>query len=78
MRNFERPEIVRLIELLTRGALAQHNRRCLLIFDRDGQAYDVAIPREECTSSLADYEFGERAFWHLRITDKRLELMPQE
>lgn len=78
VKNFERAELVRLIEPVMRGALAHYNkRRCLLIFDRDGQGYEVAIPRAEFKPSLADYEFGERAFGPLRITDKRLELVPQ-
>ena len=76
-KNIERAGLVRLIEPLMRGALAQYNkRRCLLIFDRDGLGYEVAIPRAEFTPSWADYEVGERAFGRLRITDKRLELVP--
>ena len=77
-KSFDRTELVRLIEPLMRGALAHYNkRRCLLVFDRDGQAYEVAIPRAEFKPSLADYEVGERAFGHLKITDKRLELVPE-
>jgi hypothetical protein len=78
-KNFERAELVRLIEPVMRGALAHYNKpRCLLIFDRDGQGYEVAIPRAEFKPSLADFEFGERAFGYLRIADKRLELVPHE
>jgi len=77
-KNMDRAELVRLIEPLMRGALAHYNkRRCLLIFDRDGKAYEVAIPRAEFKPSPADYEVGERAFGRLRITDKRLELVPE-
>ena len=76
-KNIDRAKLVRLIEPLMRGALAQYNkRRCLLVFDRDGLGYEVAIPRAEFTPSLADYEVGERAFGRLRITDKRVELVP--
>jgi hypothetical protein len=77
-KNMDRAELVRLIEPLMRGALAHYNkRRCLLIFDRDGKAYEVAIPRAEFKPSPDDYEVGERAFGRLRITDKRLELVPE-
>lgn len=76
-KNSDRAELVRLIEPLMRGALAHYDkRRCLLIFDRDRQGYEVAVPRAEFKPSLADYEFGKRAFGHLRITDSRLELVP--
>ena len=76
-KNIDRAELVRLIEPLMRGALAHYaKRRCLLIFDRDGLGYEVAIPKAEFTPSLADYEVGERAFGRLKITDKRLELVP--
>jgi len=77
-KSMDRAELVRLFEPLMRGALAHYNkRRCLLIFDRDGKAYEVAIPRAEFKPSPADYEVGERAFGRLRITDKRLELVPE-
>ena len=77
VKNIDRAELVRLIEPLMRGALAHYDKRqCLLIFDRDGRGYEVAIPRAEFKPSLADYEIGNRAFGNLRMTDERLELVP--
>lgn len=77
VKNLERAELVQLIEPLMRGALAHYGKqKCLLIFNRDGIGFDVAIPRAEFKPSLADYEVGERVFGHLRITDKQLEFVP--
>lgn len=63
---------------LMRGAMAYYEkRRCLLVLDRDGATFEVALSRPDFNPTLADFEVGQRLFGHLRVTSTPMELVPE-
>jgi len=62
-----------------RGALALYNKsRCLFVIDRDGDGYEVVISPAGFRPTLADEDIGRRLFGHLRVSEKRLNLIVHE
>jgi hypothetical protein len=60
-----------------RGVMAYHEKTsCLLVIDRDGQSYEVAMGELRGQPTITDYEIGERIFGHLRVTTRPLEFIP--
>jgi hypothetical protein len=70
-KGVERAEVLRRIERSMRGALAFYRKqRCMVIVDRDGEGYDVAVTRPDhvFAPTPAEMQYGEQLFAHLRNT----------
>ncbi|MFZ3363630.1 MAG: hypothetical protein WA153_09315, partial [Candidatus Acidiferrales bacterium] len=54
---------------LTRGALAHYQKsNCLVIVDRDGEHYDLALSRPDYQPTAEDAAIGEKYFGQLRMS----------
>ena len=77
-KGCERQQLLEIGSLLMRGALASYEKTCcLLVIDRDGQSYEVAMREMRGQPTITDYEIGERIFGHLRVTTVPLEFIPR-
>ena len=77
-KRVERNAIMSRITPLMRGALAYYEkRRCLLVLDRNGVSFEVALSAPDFNPTLADFEIGQRLFGHLRVTSTPMELVPE-
>jgi hypothetical protein len=70
-KNVNRTTLLSQFEPLMRGALAYFEKsRCLLVVDRDGVGYEVALSRLGYQPSVADYAVGNKLYGNLR-TERR-------
>lgn len=77
-KQIDRSAVMSRITPLMRGAMAYYDkRRCLLVLDRDGVSFEVALSRPDFNPTLADFEVGQRLFGHLRVTTIPMELAPE-
>ena len=54
---------------MTGGALAQPRKsNCLVIVDRDGEHYDLALSRPDYEPTAEDVAIGEKHFGKLRMS----------
>jgi hypothetical protein len=75
-RAWERTSLLGTVERVMRAALAHYQkRRCMMIIDRDGEGYEVAMtcPGLEFTPTEADVLNGDRLFGGLRVASVPLE-----
>jgi len=52
-----------------RGAMAHYGKqRCMVVVDRDGEGYEVAVTRPDLVyvPTAAEVQYGEQAFGRLR------------
>ncbi len=77
-KKVERAEVISRMYVLMRGAMAYYEkRRCLLVLDRDGVSFEVALSRADFNPTLADFAVGQRLFGQLRVTSTPMELVPE-
>lgn len=75
-KTWERASLLASLERVMRAALAHYQkRRCLMIIDRDGEGYEVAMscPGLDFTPTEADALNGARLFGDLRVASVPLE-----
>jgi len=68
-KGVAREEIFRRIEMSMRGAMAFYDKqRCMVVVDRDGEGYEVAVTRPDLVyvPTAAEAQYGEHAFGCLR------------
>ncbi len=68
-KGVAREEIFRRIEMSMRGAMAHYGKqRCMVVVDRDGAGYEVAVTRPDLVHipTAAEVQYGEQAFGRLR------------
>ena len=68
-KGVAREEIFRRIETSMRGAMAFYDKqRCMVVVDRDGEGYEVAVTRPDLiyVPTAAEVQYGEQAFGRLR------------
>jgi hypothetical protein len=62
---------------LARAAMAHYGRkRCLIVFDRDGESYEVAHDELLSSSTPGDLEAGSKIFGSLRLYGKEFHVRP--
>jgi hypothetical protein len=75
-KGWARPGMVRCIEPIMRAALSYYQKQqCMVVIDRDGEGYEVAITRQGETFSATpeDALTGKKLFSGLRVTSELLE-----
>ena len=75
-KGVEREEVFRRIETSMRGALAFYRKqRCMVVVDRDGEGYEVAVTRPDqvFVPTAAETRYGEQLFARLRSTSVVVE-----
>jgi len=73
----DRAELLPKIMILMRAALTFYGKRnCLVVVDRDGDGFEVALSRPGFHPTEEDRELGERLFGGLRITSAPLHFVP--
>ena len=68
-KGVSREEIFRRMEISMRGAMAYYGKRhCMVVVDRDGEGYEVAVTRPDLVyvPTAGEIQYGERAFGRLR------------
>jgi hypothetical protein len=74
-KGVERVELLRRAVRLMRGAMAFYGKgRCMVIVDRDGESYEVALSRPNILLNMADHALGDELFGRLRHTDTVLQV----
>lgn len=77
-KNLGRAELLSGIVELMGGAMAFYDKpKCLVIVDRDSDAYEVALSRPGVRPTHAHMEAGKRLFGGLRITSMPLHFLPE-
>ena len=67
-RGVEKPTRFDIATKLAGGALAHYQKKnCLVIIDRDGEHYDLALSNPDYEPDAADIAEGEKYFGHLRM-----------
>jgi hypothetical protein len=60
-----------------RGAMAFYRKeRCLMIMDRDGVGYEVALDQLQSAPTFEELQLGNDLFGHLRRIHRPLSLVP--
>jgi hypothetical protein len=73
----ERNELLPKIMTLMRAAMTFYGKnRCLVVVDRDGEGFEVALSRPGFHSTEDDQELGKHFFGNLRITSAPLRFVP--
>lgn len=68
-KNWEKSALFSIMHGLTGGALAHYRKsNCLIIVDRDGQHYDVALSRPDYKPTAEDATIGEKYFGPLHMS----------
>jgi hypothetical protein len=68
-KKSDKSELSRIVQMLARAALAHFQKcSCLVIVDRDGEHYDLALTRPGYLPSAADAAAGQKHFGHLRMS----------
>jgi hypothetical protein len=71
--NVPRPEVLRRVEYLLRGALAFYRKsNCMVIIDRDEESYEVAKSKTSYCTTIADNALGDVYFAKLRSASRLL------
>jgi hypothetical protein len=67
-RGVEKTTRFGIAKMLAGGALAHYQKKnCLVVIDRDGEHYDLALSNPEYEPDAADIAAGEKHFRHLRM-----------
>ena len=67
-RGVEKTTRFGIAKMLAGGALAHYQKKkCLVVIDRDGEHYDLALSNPEYEPDAADIAAGEKHFGHLRM-----------
>ncbi|MGB7349814.1 MAG: hypothetical protein WBC66_08145, partial [Candidatus Acidiferrales bacterium] len=68
-KSCDKSTLFRIVQGLTRGALAHYQKsNCLVIVDRDGEHYDLALSRPDYQPTAEDAAIGEKYFGQLRMS----------
>jgi len=68
-RGVEKTTQFGIAKMLAGGALAHYQKKnCLVVIDRDGEHYDLALSNPVYEPDAADIAAGEKHFGHLRMT----------
>jgi hypothetical protein len=68
-KKCDKSTLFRIVRGLTGGALAQYRKsNCLVIVDRDGEHYDLALSRPDYQPTAEDVTIGEKHFGKLRMS----------
>lgn len=69
-RGLERSDLLPRIQRLMVGAMAFYGKsRCMVIVERDGKSYEVALSLPDLRLGVSDHLMGDQLFGHLRHTD---------
>ena len=78
-KNFDRTELLLRITSLMGAAMAFYEKpKCLVLVDRDGDGYEVALSRPGARPAPEHVEAGKRLFGGLRTTSMPLNFLPGE
>ena len=75
-KGWERAAMLRCLEPTMRAALAYYRKQqCMIVIDRDGEAYEVAATRPETlfAPTATDLLTGRKLFEHLRLTSRKVD-----
>jgi hypothetical protein len=76
-KNIDRPDVLNRALTLMKGAMAFYEKpKCLVLVDRDGASYEVALSRPGTRTTKEDFEIGRRFFGDLRVTSSPLHFLP--
>ena len=68
-KKCDKSTLFRIVQGLTGGALAHYQKsNCLVIVDRDGEHYDLALSRPDYQPTAEDAAIGEKYFGQLRMS----------
>jgi hypothetical protein len=78
-RNLERAELLSRLTTLLGGAMAFYGRaNGMVVADRDGLGFGVALSNPGAVPAPAHVEAGQRLFGHLRVTATPLHFLPTD
>jgi hypothetical protein len=70
-KNVKRVEVLKRAAVLMPTAMAQYEKsKCMLIIDRDGESFEVAIDKSTSKPSVDDVAMGRRLFGKLKVADR--------
>ncbi len=70
-KKVDRSDLMKRAMMLTRAAMAQYRKRnCMLVIDRDGVSYEVAVGKATSDFSNEERAAGREFFGHLKISDR--------